>query len=205
MEFSEKLQYLRKQRHLTQEQLAEKLYVSRTAVSKWESGKGYPNLDSLKCISSLFGVSIDDLLSGEELITAAQTENRVHLQTIRATVTGFLDLFAAACIFLPLYGNPGEGHIRAVNLFAFTAASPGIRALAWLLLLMLSLLGITELLLVRMKKDACIRLIAKVSLALSTIAILFFALIRTPYALTLLFLFFLVKLFLICSQSRTHP
>ena len=51
MEFNEKLQLLRKQNNMTQEQLAEKLYVSRTAVSKWESGKGYPNIESLKCIS----------------------------------------------------------------------------------------------------------------------------------------------------------
>ena len=41
MEFNEKLQELRKQRGLTQEELAEKLYVSRTAISKWESGRGY--------------------------------------------------------------------------------------------------------------------------------------------------------------------
>ncbi len=42
MEFNEKLQQLRKKNNLTQEQLAEQLFVSRTAVSKWESGKGYP-------------------------------------------------------------------------------------------------------------------------------------------------------------------
>ena len=59
MEFNEKLQYLRKQNQWTQEQLAEQLYVSRTAVSKWESGKGYPNIESLKAISKIFGVSID--------------------------------------------------------------------------------------------------------------------------------------------------
>ena len=64
MEFNEKLQQLRKQNNMTQEQLAEKLYVSRAAVSKWESGKGYPNIESLKAISKLFSVSIDDLLSG---------------------------------------------------------------------------------------------------------------------------------------------
>jgi len=46
MEFNEKLQELRKQRGLTQEELAEKLYVSRTAISKWESGRGYPNIES---------------------------------------------------------------------------------------------------------------------------------------------------------------
>lgn len=69
LEFNEKLQQLRKQKDLTQEQLAEQLYVSRTAISKWESGKGYPNIESLKCLAKLFSVSIDELLSNEELIT----------------------------------------------------------------------------------------------------------------------------------------
>lgn len=52
MEFSEKLQNLRKSRGWTQQELADKLYVSRTAVSKWESGKGYPNIDSLKSLAA---------------------------------------------------------------------------------------------------------------------------------------------------------
>ena len=48
MEFNEKLQELRKGKGLTQEELAQAIFVSRTAVSKWESGRGYPNIDSLK-------------------------------------------------------------------------------------------------------------------------------------------------------------
>lgn len=64
MEFQEKLQELRKQKGLTQEKLAESLYVSRTAVSKWELGSGYPNLDFLKAIARFFGITIDELLSG---------------------------------------------------------------------------------------------------------------------------------------------
>lgn len=51
MEFHEKLQELRKQKNLTQEELSEILFVSRTAISKWESGRGYPSIDSLKAIA----------------------------------------------------------------------------------------------------------------------------------------------------------
>ena len=71
MEFCEKLQELRKSRGLTQEELAEALFVSRTAISKWESGRGYPSIDSLKEISGYFSVTIDDLLSAEKIIFIA--------------------------------------------------------------------------------------------------------------------------------------
>lgn len=94
MEFNEKLQHLRKENNMTQEQLAERLYVSRAAVSKWESGKGYPNIESLKAISKLFSVSIDDLLSGDELLTLAETENRTNINTIYGLIFGILDLSA---------------------------------------------------------------------------------------------------------------
>ncbi|MBQ7084868.1 MAG: helix-turn-helix transcriptional regulator, partial [Anaerotignum sp.] len=82
MEFHEKLQELRKSRGLTQEELAEMLYVSRTAVSKWESGRGYPSIDSLKEISRFFSVTIDDLLSGEKLLTIAEKENRSNIRNV---------------------------------------------------------------------------------------------------------------------------
>lgn len=71
MEFNEKLKELRKQKDLTQEELAEALFVSRTAISKWESGRGYPSLDSLKEIAKFFELTVDELLSGEELLTLA--------------------------------------------------------------------------------------------------------------------------------------
>ncbi len=76
MEFCKKLQQLRKLHNLTQEELAEALFVSRTAVSKWESGRGYPSIDSLKAISKQFSVSVDELLSGDELIVLAETDGR---------------------------------------------------------------------------------------------------------------------------------
>ena len=60
MSIGKKLELLRKSRNLTQEELAEALYVSRTAISKWESGRGYPNIESLKAIAKFFGVSISE-------------------------------------------------------------------------------------------------------------------------------------------------
>ena len=71
MDFGEKLKALRTERGLTQEQLAARLYVSRTAVSKWETGGGSPNLDSLQAVARLFDVSVDDLLSTDDLIVLA--------------------------------------------------------------------------------------------------------------------------------------
>ena len=61
MEFKEKLQELRKQKGLTQEELAEILFVSRSTISKWESGRGMPNIESLKAISKLFAVTLANL------------------------------------------------------------------------------------------------------------------------------------------------
>ena len=87
MEFHEKLQELRKSRGLTQEELAEALFVSRTAISKWESGRGYPSIDSLKEISRYFSVSIDDLLSGEQLIIIAEKENKSNQISIAYAIT----------------------------------------------------------------------------------------------------------------------
>lgn len=64
--FAEKLREARKNAGLTQEQLAEKLLVSRQAITKWESEKGLPDIENLKRLSQIFGISIDDLLSSNE-------------------------------------------------------------------------------------------------------------------------------------------
>ena len=58
MDFSEKLLTLRKAKNLTQEELAEKLNVSRQSVSKWESGQAVPELDKIVAISTVFDLSL---------------------------------------------------------------------------------------------------------------------------------------------------
>ena len=102
MEFGEKIQKLRNQNKWTQEQLAEKLYVSRTAVSKWESGKSYPNIDSLKDIAKLFNKTIDELLSSEEIIDIAKKENTSNIKRTNNLIYGLLDIISVFFVFLPL-------------------------------------------------------------------------------------------------------
>ena len=86
MKFCDKLKKLRSENNLTQEELAEKIFVTRTAVSKWETGKGYPGIDSLKEISRLFGVTIDELISEEDVAAKrekdGQTKNFLYCLSV---------------------------------------------------------------------------------------------------------------------------
>lgn len=66
MTFAEKLKSIRKQAGMSQEQLAEKLGVSRQAVTKWETDAGIPDIENIMAISALFDISIDELLSNEK-------------------------------------------------------------------------------------------------------------------------------------------
>ena len=67
VEFGEQLRRAREEKGLTQQSLAEKLYVTRQSVSRWECGDRYPDLLTTKKISEILGVSLDDLLSGKEM------------------------------------------------------------------------------------------------------------------------------------------
>ena len=127
MEFSEKLQELRKGRSLTQEELAEALYVSRTAVSKWESGRGYPSIDSLKALSRFFSVSIDELICPDEIIEAAADEKRAFADRYRSLICGALDVLLAVLLFIPAFGN-GLDTTATVALFELTGVSPWLRS-----------------------------------------------------------------------------
>ena len=112
MEFNEKLQELRKQRGLTQEELAEKLYVSRTAISKWESGRGYPNIESLKAIAKFFSVTVDDLLSTDEVLTIAEEDSKRKEKHFRDLIYGLLDICIAMLLFLPFFAEKADGIIQ---------------------------------------------------------------------------------------------
>jgi transcriptional regulator with XRE-family HTH domain len=203
MEFNEKLQQLRTGKNLTQEQLAEQLYVSRTAISKWESGKGYPNIESLKCISKFFSVTIDELLSGEELITLAETENHSNVKRIFNIISGIIDVLAVAFIVLPIYGESQGNYVYHVNILSNTHMPNIDIKIHWAIFLSIIGLGIARLTFICFDKESLYNITSKVSIATGAVAICLFAAAREPYATILLFLFFAVKIFLLLQQSRT--
>jgi len=193
MEFYEKLQELRKSRGLTQEELAEALYVSRTAVSKWESGRGYPSIDSLKELSSYFSVTIDDLLSGEKLISIAQKENRSNLRKLCDTLVGVTDLFAILLIVLPLYPKTVDGYVYSVNLWNYAETSPLNQLVYWGLFVALVLVGAGKLMLMVMQGENRQKPITICSMTLGILTVLFLALAGETYAVAVAFLLLLIK------------
>ena len=204
MEFSEKLQELRKSRGLTQEELAEALFVSRTAISKWESGRGYPSIDSLKEISKFFSVSIDELLSGEKLVTIAEKENKANLRSVCDLLFGIVDLMTITLVVLPLYPNLIDGYYYSVNLLAYTQTSLFNRLIYWFLFASLMLIGGLKVILNRMKLERGQRIITDVSIFLSIITVLFLAMAREAYAITMAFLLLIIKGILVLKISRTN-
>ena len=164
MEFNEKLQSLRKEKGLTQEELAELLYVSRTAVSKWESGRGYPNIESLKDISKFFSVSIDDLLSGEKLLSIAEKENKSNIRGMCDLLYGIVDLLSFVLVALPLYPNTIDSFVYSVNLLNYKEISPVILRVYWIAFVLLFVFGVAEVVLTKFKKEKANKRVTEISL-----------------------------------------
>ena len=202
MEFHEKLQELRKARGLTQEELAEALFVSRTAVSKWESGRGCPNIESLKQIASFYSVSIDDLLSGDKLIVLAEQENQKRLNGICSLLLGVIDLFSVFLIILPLYGNQSEGIITPVTLFSYSDTAALNRTVFWVLSLSLILTGMMKVYCSLTGKESAKKPLTVMSILVGIISVLYYGIAREPYALFVSFSLLAVKTFLLFESVR---
>ena len=200
MEFNEKLQELRKRRGLTQEELAEALYVSRTAISKWESGRGYPSIDSLKAIAGYFSVTIDELLSGDEVLAIAEEDHKQKEMQIRDLVFGLLDCSCAIFFFLPFFGQRVDGIIQEVSLLSLTGVASYMRAAYFVVIAALILTGLLTFALQNSRWLFWIRNKSKVSVGFNAVGALLFILSLQPYAATLLFVFFVIKVFLLVHR-----
>lgn len=182
MEFNEKLQKLRTNENLTQEELAEKLYVSRAAISKWESGRGYPSIDSLKAIAKYFHVTIDELIGSEEIVNLAEQDMKSSNKKYTALICGILDCLTLLLFFLPVFGNGDKTEVESVSLLAMTGVG------LWLKIIFVAVIGITILngfctvIISNFDKPVWNKHRVVTGVGLSILGTMLFILARQPYA-----------------------
>lgn len=204
MEFGEKLQELRKEKGLTQEEVAQALFVSRTAVSKWESGRGYPSIDSIRDIAEFYSVTLDELLSGDKIISIAEKENRNNVKRICGVFMGIMDVLAFLLILLPLYPKPVDGYIYSVNLIEYTDISYFNITMYWILYSVLISLGIIKIVLSMADVEKSQKAVIIASLATGLITALFLASAKEPYASFLAIILLTVKAIIMwyCTSKK---
>ena len=189
------MQELRKSRSLTQEELAEALYVSRTAVSKWESGRGYPSIDSLKEISRFFSVSIDNLICQDEIISAAEHEKKGFISRYLSLICGSLDILPFLLFFIPVFGNRTDSSSAGL-LTGLTGISPWIRIIFIAVISLTVLNGISAIVISNFDKPVWNRHRLVTGTALSILGSAVFVITRQPYAGMIYFTVLIIKGFL---------
>lgn len=149
----------------------------------------------------MFSVSIDDLLSGKELLTLAEKENRSNINTIYGLIFGILDMITAVFFILPLFGQEDKDYIRMVTLFSNTTISAPIKTIYYVLLISLTVFGAVELFIQNLKDEKKINLCNTGSILLHALTITFFAMSQQPYVTVFLFMLFMVKVVLLIKKN----
>ena len=201
MTFGEIIKKLRTDNRLTQDELAEKIYVTRTAISKWESDRGFPNIESLKTISKYFSVSLDELLSGEEILAIAENDNKQKERTLRGLIFGLLDCGMALLLFLPFFGQKADGVIREVSLIALSNIQTYLKTAYIAFVGIMIVLGVMTLAL----QNCCQRLWTQsksiLSLSLSAVGVCLFIISQQPYAAVFVFAFLIIKALMLIKRQ----
>ena len=201
MDLNKKLQELRKQKGLTQEELALQLYVSRTAISKWESGRGYPNIESLKAIAKFYSITVDELLSSDEMIIIAQEEQRQTKNHLCDLIFGLLDICMLLLFFLPLFAQRANGVIRVVSLSALDGGNFILKVAYLAVIVAMTVIGILILALQNCQSKIWMKFKTKISLILGGISVMLFTAGLHPYAAIFSFALLTVKAFILIKRQ----
>ena len=201
MTFGEKLKKLRTEAHLTQDELSEKLFVSRTAISKWESDRGYPNIESLKELAKFFSVTVDDLLSTDEVLTIAEEDNKQKEKHFRDLIYGLLDLCIAMLLFLPFFAKKADGIIQSVSLIVLDGVQPYLKTAYFAVVISMIVMGVLTLVLQNCQAAAWIKSKTMISLILGAIAVLAYMISSQPYAAVFAFALLAIKALLLIKRG----
>lgn len=190
MELSEKIQKLRKEHNLTQEQLAEQLFVSRTAVSKWETGRGMPSMESLQMIARLFNITLDDLLRAEEVITIAENENKENISRFASLIDGIFNTTAIVGLLLPLYKVELNNVFYSVPLYQYEG---WLAILYWVFPIAMAICGIIQIIMNKSEREKIKRSVNAIGVILNACAVFILILGGQPYPAVMFFTFLLIK------------
>lgn len=148
------------------------------------AGRGYPSIDSLKAISKLFAISIDDLLSSEELMSIAETDQKEKTKTMRDLIFGALDCMAAMMFFLPFFGErkTQEEMIRSVSMMELSYLAPYMRVAYIATVILIVAIGVLELLSQRIQNRIWEKNRVMISLGLNLFGVTIFMASLQPYA-----------------------
>lgn len=182
---------------MTQEELAEKLYVSRAAISKWESGRGYPNIESLKAIAKIFDITIDELICGEEIVVLAEQDKKESGKKYTALICGVLDCLTVLLLFLPIFGNDGS----SVTLFSITEIGTWLKIVFIAVIALTVVNGFCTVVISNFDKPVWNRHRLITGIALSVVGTVVFILTRQPYAGVFFFCLLVIKAFLLLKNK----
>lgn len=199
MELSVKIQKLRKEQGLTQEQFAEQLFVSRTAVSKWETGRGTPSMESLQLISKLYNITLDDLLRAEEMITIAENENKENINRFASYIDSIFNLAAIVGLLLPLYKVANNNIFYSVPLYQFKG---WLSALYWIFPISMGICGFIQILINKSDKEKAKRSINIIGVILNASAVFTLIISGQPYPAVMFFTLFLIKITVMLIKQK---
>lgn len=190
MELSEKIQKLRKEQGLTQEQFAEQLFVSRTAVSKWETGRGMPSMESLQMIARLFNITLDDLLRAEEVITIAENENKENISRFASLIDGIINITSIVGLLLPLYKVELNNVFYSVPLYQYEG---WLAVLYWVFPIAMAICGIIQIILNKSEREKTKRSVNVIGVTSNACAVFMLILGGQPYPAVMFFTLLLIK------------
>ena len=201
MELNQKLQELRKQKGMTQEELAARLFVSRTAISKWESGRGVPSIESLKQIAQFFSVTVDDLLSSDEVLMLAEKQQKQTETHFRDLIFGFLDVSMLLLLFLPLFASREDGLVHSTSLLTLTEVGQYLKISYLAVVVAMAVTGVLTLALQGLKCARWTSAKAVLSLTLGIVAVLLLVISRQPYAAVFAFSMLAIKVAVLLKRQ----
>jgi transcriptional regulator with XRE-family HTH domain len=202
MTFGEKLKKLRTENKLTQDELAEKLYVTRTAISKWETDKGYPNIESLKAIACFFSITVDELLSSDEILTIAEEDQKQTQKYFIDLIFGLLDICMVLLFFLPLFATEINDIIQEYSLLTLCGVATYLKVAYFTVVIGTVIVGIMLLVLKNCTSTVWLKSKIKLSLTLSILSAMLFMISLQPYAAVFAFTLFIIKVVLLLRKKE---